>query len=164
MALREMALRKLAQVCEVDLEEYMGQHGIDAAWSAGERVMVCVDDQGQAQNLIRRGWRMANRYHTELLAVFVETPSWASASPEQKRALEENLCFAEDLGAEVVIAEGNDYVKAILDVARAKNVTQIVIGHSTRSRWKERFRRSLVTELIRAARGFDIHVVADRSD
>ena len=72
---------------------------IDAAWSASERVMVCVDDQPQAQNLVRRGWRMANRYHTELLAAFVETPRWASASPEQRLALEANLRFAEDLGA-----------------------------------------------------------------
>src|SRR5947209_6072316 len=54
IALREMALRKVAQVCEQDLEEYMHQHQIDAAWSAGERVMVCVDDQPQAQNLIPR--------------------------------------------------------------------------------------------------------------
>ena len=68
MALRDMALRKVASLCEQDLEEYMQQHEIDAAWSAGERVMVCVDDQPQAQNLIRRGWRMANRYRTELLA------------------------------------------------------------------------------------------------
>jgi len=54
----------------------MKQQGIDAAWSAGERVMVCVDAHKQAQNLIRRGWRMANRYKTELLAVFVETQRW----------------------------------------------------------------------------------------
>src|SRR4051794_15018785 len=106
IALRDMALRKMAQVCEQDLEEYMQQQGIDAAWSAGERVMVCVDDRPQAQNLVRRGWRMANRYHTELLAVAVETPRWASASPEQKRALEENMRFAEDLGGEPVRVQG----------------------------------------------------------
>src|SRR6266705_1652383 len=34
IALREMALRKMAHVCEQDLEEYMQQQGIDAAWSA----------------------------------------------------------------------------------------------------------------------------------
>src|SRR4030095_12103344 len=50
-----IALRKRAHVCEVELEEYMQREGIDAAWSAGERVMVCVDDQSQAQNLVRRG-------------------------------------------------------------------------------------------------------------
>ena len=75
IALREMALRKVAQLAEHDLEHYMQQEGIDAAWSACERVMVCIDDQPQAQNLIRRGWRMAHRYKTELLAVSVETPA-----------------------------------------------------------------------------------------
>ncbi|HEY2594251.1 MAG TPA: sensor histidine kinase KdpD, partial [Chloroflexota bacterium] len=82
IALRDMALRKMAQVCEQDLEDYMQDHQIDASWSAGERVMVCVDASSQSQNLIRRGWRMANRYRTELLAVFVEAPHWASAAPE----------------------------------------------------------------------------------
>src|SRR5216683_4094882 len=64
IALREMALRKMAQVCEQDLEEYMHQNQIEASWTAGEQVMVCLDDQPQAQHLLRRGWRMANRYHT----------------------------------------------------------------------------------------------------
>ena len=124
IALREMALRKMAHVCEVELEEYMQQHGIDAAWSAGERVMVCIDDQPQAQNLVRRGWRMANRYHTELLAVFVETPRWASAAPEQKRALEENLRFAEDLGAEPVRVQGSDVAEALMQVAHEQERRQ----------------------------------------
>ncbi len=70
--------------------------------------------------------------------------------------------LAEDLGAEVVIAEGPDLVKSILDIAQERNVTLIVIGHSTRSRWQEFRQRSLVTELIRHARGYDIHVVADK--
>jgi len=90
MALREMALSKMAHVSEMELEEYMQQHGIDVAWSAGERVMVCVDDQHQAQDLVRSGWRMANRYDTELLAVFVDTPRWASASRGDRCALEAN--------------------------------------------------------------------------
>src|SRR5258708_22553187 len=127
IALREMALRKMAHVCEVELEEYMQQHGIDAAWSAGERVMVCVDDQPQAQNLMRRGWRMANRYHTELLAVFVETPRWASSTPEQKRAPEENMRFAEDLGAELVRVQGSDVAQALMQVANERNVASILI-------------------------------------
>src|SRR5215831_3837187 len=79
IALRDMALRKMAQVSERDLEEYMLEQEIEASWSAGERVMVGVDELPRAQDLIRRGWRMANRYHSELLAVFVETPKWAAA-------------------------------------------------------------------------------------
>jgi two-component system sensor histidine kinase KdpD len=162
IALREMALRKMAHMCEQDLEEYMQQHGIDAAWSAGERVMVCLDDQSQAQNLVRRGWRMANGYHTELLAVFVQTPRWGSASPEQKRTLEENLRFAEDLGAEPVRVQGSDVAKALMHVAHDRNVGSIIIGHSRHSRLHELLRGSVVQNLLRMAGDVDVHVVADR--
>jgi two-component system sensor histidine kinase KdpD len=162
IALREMALRKMAQVCELELEEYMQQHGIDAAWSAGERVMVCVDDQPQARNLIRRGWRMANRYHAELLAVWVEPQGWASASPEQKRALEENLRFAEDLGAEPVRVPESDVAKALIQIAHDKNVGSIIIGHSRHGRLHEFLHGSIVQKLLRLAGDVDVHVVADR--
>jgi two-component system sensor histidine kinase KdpD len=162
MALRDMALRKVAQVCEQDLEQYMHQHDIDAAWSAGERVMTCVDDQPQAQNLLRRGWRMANRYQTDLLAVFVETPNWASASPESKRRLEENLRFAEDLGAGPIRVQGSDVARALMQVAHDKNVGSIIIGHSRHGRMHELLRGSIIQNLLRLAGDVDVHVVADR--
>ena len=163
MALRDMALRKMEQVTEQDLEEYMHQHKIDAAWSAGERVMVCVDPQAQAQNLLRRGWRMANRYRTELLAVFVETPGWARASAEDKRALEQNLRFAEDLGAETIRVQGADVAKALMQVAHEKNVGSIVIGHSRHGRLHELLRGSIVQNLLRLSGDVDVHVVAERN-
>jgi two-component system sensor histidine kinase KdpD len=162
IALRDMALRKVAQVCEQDLEDYMHQHNIDAAWSAGERVMVCIDALPQSKNLIRRGWRMANRYRTELLAVFVETPNWASAPPEQKRALEENMRFAEDLGAEPIRVQGSDVARALMQVAHEKNVGSIIIGHSRHGALHEFLRRSVVQNLLRLAGDVDVHVVADR--
>ncbi len=162
IALREMALRKVAQVCEQDLEHYMQQEGIDAAWSAGERVMVCVDDQAQVQNRVRRGWRMANRYKTELLAVFVETPRWASSAPETRRGVEENLRFAEDLGAQPVRVRGSDVAGALMQVAHEKNVGAIVIGHSRHGRLHELVRGSVVQNLLRLAGDVDVHVVADR--
>jgi two-component system sensor histidine kinase KdpD len=164
IALRDMALRKMAQVCEQDLEDYMRNHQIDAAWSAGERVMVCVDDQAQAQNMVRRGWRMANRYRTELLAVFVETRAWRSASPERKRALEENLRFAQDLGAEVVRVHGSDVARALMQVAHDRNVGSIIIGHSRHGRLHEILRGSVVQKLLRLAGDVDVHVVADRAE
>jgi two-component system sensor histidine kinase KdpD len=162
IALREMALRKMAQVCEQELEEYMHDHNVQTNWAAAERVMVCVDDQPQAQNLIRRGWRMADRYHTELLAVAVETPRWATASPEQRRALEENLRFAEDLGATIVRAQGSDVAKVLMQVAHEKNVGSIIIGHSRHGRLHEIVRGSIVLNLLRSAGNVDVHVVADR--
>ncbi len=159
---RRAAWTRTSVRLELDLEEYMQQHSIDAAWSAGESVMVCVDAQAQAQNLIRRGWRMANRYGTELVAVFVETPGWGSASPEEKRALEENLRFAEDLGAEPVRVQGSDVASVLIQVAHDKNVGSIVIGHSRHGRLHELLRGSVVQKLLRVADDVDVHVVADR--
>jgi two-component system sensor histidine kinase KdpD len=94
--------------------------------------------------------------------VFVETPHWASASPEQKRALEENLRFAEDLGAEPIRVQGSDVAKALMQVAHEKNVGSIVIGHSRHGRLHEVLRGSIVQNLLRQAGGVDVHVVADR--
>jgi two-component system sensor histidine kinase KdpD len=142
----------------------MEQQGIDAACSAGERVMVCVDPGQEAQNLIRRGWRMAHRYKTELLAVFVETPRWASASPEEKRALEENLRFAENLGAEPVRMQGTDVARTLMQVAHDRNVGSIIIGHSRHGRLYELLKGSTVHKLMRLAGDVDVHVVADRPD
>ncbi len=161
-ALRELALRKVANAVEEDLEHYMRRHQIEAVWPAGERVMVCVNAEPEAQQLIRRGWRMADRLETDLIVIFVETPSWASASPEARRQLAENLRYAEELGARVERVRDRDVPGAIMRVARERNVGSIVIGHSTHGRLHELFRGSIVQELLRLARDIDVHVVATR--
>ena len=159
IALREMALRKVAQLAEHDLEHYMQQEGIDAAWAACERVMVCVDDQPQAQNLMRRGWRLANRYKTELLAVFVETPRWASAAPEAKRAIEDNLRFAEDLGAKVVRLRGKSVADMMAVFAREKHITQAIFGRSAVKGLRKLLYLSAVHRFLREAPAVDVHIV-----
>jgi two-component system, OmpR family, sensor histidine kinase KdpD len=163
-ALRELALRKVATTVEQDLEEYMREHDIQAVWPAGERVMVCVDARPQSQHLLRRGWRMASRLRTDLLAVFVETPAWATASPDARRQLEDNLRFAEDLGAEVIRVKDNDVARALFRVAQDKNAGSIVIGHSSHGRLHEWLRGSKVSRLLRLARDVDVHVVAERGE
>jgi len=160
-ALRELALRKLSTTVEDDLEEYMRQHQIEAVWPAGERVMVCVCAHPESQHLIRSGWRMADRFQAELLAVFVETPSWANASPEQKRQVEENLRFAEDLGAKVLRVKGSDVAGELAKFAHQQNVASVFIGQSHRGRIHELIHGSKVSKLLRLASGIDVHVCAD---
>ena len=163
-ALRELALRRVATAVEEDLEEYMRQHRIEAAWPAGERVMACVNARPDSQRILRRAWRMANRLQADLLAVFVETPGWANAGPEERRTLEENLRFAEDLGAEIVRATGSNVAKELVRVAREKNAGRIVIGHPKRQGLSLLLRGSTVTKLLRLATDVDVQVVAARKD
>lgn len=161
-ALRELALRKMATRVEQDLEQYMRQHGIEAVWPAGERVMVAIDDDPRSQYLIRRAWRRAQRQQSDLLAVFVETPAWAHASPEARRRLEEHFRLAEDLGAECLRIRADDVAAALVRVAHERNVESIVIGHSRHGWFQRLLHGPTVQRVLDLARDIDVHVVADR--
>jgi len=160
-ALRELALRKVSSMVEQDLEEYMATHDIEASWAAGERVIVCIDTQPRVPHLVRRAWRLAHRRRAELIAVHVETPAWARATPEERRAVEEHLRFAEDLGATIARVQGHDVAQELARLAYARNAASIVIGHSRHGRLHEFLRGSIVSALLRQVRDVDVYVVAD---
>ncbi len=161
-ALREMALRKVSATVEEDLEEYMRGHAVETVWPAGERVMVCVGPRPTDERPIRRAWRLADRLHSDLIAVFVETPGWANASPEAKRSLEANLRLAEDLGATVVRLPGRDVGAELARVAHERNAGHVFIGQTHRSRFWQIVRGSIVGQLLGHAPDLDVTVVAER--
>lgn len=159
-ALRELALRKVATTVEQDLEEYMREHSIEAAWPAGEVVVVAIDDDAASQRVIRRAWRLANRLQADLLAVFVETDRWAGASPDSRRGLAENIQYAEDLGAQVETVRAGNVARALLEFATSKNAGSIVIGKSRRGALSRLTGGSTVDGLLRTAEDVDVYVVA----
>jgi two-component system, OmpR family, sensor histidine kinase KdpD len=162
-ALRELALRRVAQEVDEQLQEYMHEHQIEKVWPCGERVMVGVDHRLQSAHLLRRAWRTADRLQAELLAVFVAPAGWERASEADRKALAANLRLAEDLGAEVLQLRG-DIASALAQVARERNVTRIVVGHPVRSRWHELLHGSVVNRLLRALPNVDVQVVAHAED
>ena len=161
-ALREIALRKVSTAAEEDLEGYMRKHDIRSVWPAAEKVMVSVDESPDAQHLLRRGWRIANRLQTELLAVFVETPAWANASPEAKRQLEENIRFAVDLGANLLRFSDRSVADGLVKAAREHNVGTLVVGRRQHG-WLQGFLRgSTIDKLLDMLPDVDILSVASR--
>jgi two-component system sensor histidine kinase KdpD len=161
-ALRELALRKVATAVEQDLEEYMRDQQIDTAWSAAERVIVGVDDSPAAQSVIRRAWRLSTHLQTDLIAVFVETPGWAGTGPDERRRLEENLRFAEDLGAEIHRMRAANPAEGLLELARDKNAGSVVVGRSGGNVIRRLSGGSTVDRLLRNAKDVDVHVVTRR--
>src|SRR5438067_8261820 len=122
--------------------------------------MVCIDHRPPSANLIRRAWRIADRLQAEMLAVFVAPPGWSRASEADRKALAANLRLAEDLGAEVIQVTSGDVATELARVARERNATRIVIGHSSHGRWYELIHGSVVNKLLHALPDVGIHVVA----
>jgi two-component system sensor histidine kinase KdpD len=158
-ALRELVLRRVATTVEQDLEEYMHEHHIEAAWAAGERVMAAIDEGPDAQRVLRRAWRIANRLGADLLAVFVETPAWAGTGPEERRPLAENIRYAEDLGAEVIRTQASNVAEELARLAREKNAGSIVMGRPRKHGLVARLRGSTVSQLIEKLPDAEVHIV-----
>src|SRR5262249_57251583 len=82
-------------------------------------------------------------------------------SDEERDRLADTLRLAEALGGEALTipAVGRRIADDIVNFAQANNVTQIVIGKSTRSRWFEMTRGSVVHDLVRSAGNISVHVI-----
>src|SRR5207237_5821546 len=73
--------------------------------------------------------------------------------------LEEHAMLAEDLGAEVIRTSSRDIAAKLIEIAKERQVTQIVLGQPARSRWEEILRGSITNRLLRLSVDIDIHLV-----
>lgn len=153
--LREMALLLAADVVDLQLERYLERHGIEQLWGAQERILVCVTPRLNATKMIESGRRNADRFHGELIVVYVQEPDLI---PKDKAALDANLSLARRLNAQVHVLDGEEPIRAVLEFARQHGITQIFIGHSSHEHWWDRLRGSFVDRLIRDAEGMDVRV------
>lgn len=153
--LREMALLLAAEVVDHQLESYLQAHGAAAPLVAHEKILVCVTPRSNAHTMIASGRRNAQRFHGELIVIYVRQPG---LNPEAQAAIESHLAFAREVGARIVILEDPDPIGAILRFARAHGITQIFIGHSLRRNWRTRIVGDPVDRLIRQAEGIDIRI------
>jgi len=158
-ALRELAMRYTARRVDRQVESYMRLHGIAGPWPAGERVMVCVSASPFSTQLIRVARRMAEGLQAEWLAVYVEAPRLYPYDEAGKDRLAKNLRLAEELGAETINIPGNDVAEELLELARKRNISQIIIGKPLHSRVWEWFHGSVVDKVIRQSHGISVHVI-----
>jgi two-component system, OmpR family, sensor histidine kinase KdpD len=162
IALRELALRFLADETEEELLEHLSRHRSEVLWETAERIMVGVNPVGGEDVLLRRAARIAARVKGELDAVHVVLED---SSTEKRKRLEALRELAHSLGARWHEVHASDPARALLDFAREHQITQIVIGSSQRSRWQELLGGgSTVRRVIRdaGAAGADVHVIARR--
>src|SRR5437879_5145653 len=161
-ALRELALRRTAERVDEQLLTHMQANAIAGPWAAGERILVCLSEDPRAAGLVRYTKRLADRLHAPWTAVSIETRRSLQLTDEQRDRLADTMRLAEALGGEAITIPGvgRRIADDLVNFAHANNVTQIVIGKSTRSRWFELLRGSVVHDLVRRSGNISVHVIA----
>ncbi len=159
IALREIALRHVAQVVDRSLEPYI-QSEMDPGreLQVRERIAVGISSNPAAQYLVARASRMAQAATGDLFVVYVNTGA-DEDDPERKRSLQANFQFAENLGAQDVRLNGKDVASAMAEFVREKHITQVIFGHSATSGWRRYLFLSAVHRFLRDAPAVDVHIV-----
>ncbi len=159
IALREIALRRVAERVDAQMRGWMKEHGVRETWPAGERLLVTVAANAASARLVRAGRRVAASLRCEWIVLHVATPGAAPLAVADQAALVENLQLADEFGARTVTVQGHDVPEEILAYARAHNVTRILVGKPTHPPWRDWIRGSLVDRLVRGSGDIDIYVI-----
>jgi two-component system sensor histidine kinase KdpD len=161
-ALRELALRRTAERVDEQMLTHMQEHAIPGPWAAGERILVCISEDPRAAGLVRYAKRLADRLHAPFTALSVDTRRGLQLSEEERDRIADTLRLAERLGGEgiTVPSSARNIADDVIDFAHSNNVTQIVIGKTSRSRWFEILHGSVVHDLVRRSGNISVHVIA----
>ena len=162
IALRELALRQVAEHVDRSLEYYMAAKDIAETWPVRERLAVCISANPAAQYLIARAARMARRLDAEFYVIYVDIGR--KVSEADLKSLEANLHFAEDLGAKVVRLKGRHVADAVAELVREKHITQVIFGRSADQGLRKYLYLSAVNRFLKEAPGVDVHIVTQELD
>jgi two-component system sensor histidine kinase KdpD len=157
-ALREMALRIVADRVDKQLHEYMQLKHIKGPWKSGLHLLVAVSHTQQSAKLLRWAKTLSYTMGADLQAIYVETSYKVTAKESEQ--LNKNINLARQLGIKFRFITHNDMVKAIVDFAQKENITHIIIG-------KPRVRNLLtllrlgnfVNRLIRYSGNIDVYIL-----
>lgn len=168
-ALRELALLWLAERVDEGLERYRSRHEIDATWATRERIVVAVTGGPESEALLRRAARIATRgsgggegagrggMSAPWTALYVSRGDGLRQTGPAR--LEELRTTARALGGDFRTAVGDDAATAILDLARARNATQVLIGASRRGRLSTLLRPGIGETIVAESGEIDVHIV-----
>ncbi len=151
-ALREIGLRRAAQRVDLDVQAYMRANAVAGPWPAGDRVLALVGRDAGAEAVVRQAKRLSDALHAPWIALhFERSDSVEDGLPA--------LDMATQLGATVEIRATGDLVATVLEMARTRNATHLVIGRGTPGFWRRMAGRTLAGTLVRQGPEFTLHVV-----
>ena len=156
-ALRELAMQTAAARVDADLSLRYRQQGQQAPTLRG-RLLVGIEGNDQAERLVRHACRVAERRHLPWSVVHVDT----GGERDESRLvyLQGAQQLAERLGGEVISLRGGEVAKTLIEHARERRASLILVGRS-----RQRLRRvwrlglGLAERLLQRGQGLEISVL-----
>lgn len=164
-SLREMALREVARGLDrqrSDSEALRREGGRRP--QVVERIMVGLSSNpSDGGALLRKASRVAGQLNADWFAVHVETPSESvrKIGTRDFVTVLDNINLASDLGAETEWLKADDIVKGMLNFAREKGITKVIVGRTHQPLWRRWLRKDVPMRLISEGRDLDVEIVAD---
>lgn len=157
-ALRELSLRQTASRIGREVETARRERAPERTWATRERLLVCVGPSPTTTRLLRSAKRMAAAFECEWLAVSVESPN-GRISPTAREQIARHLQLAERLDGEPVKLLGDSVGQTLVEYARTRNVTKIIVGKTAQPWWRRLIRTTVVDELLEHSGDIDVYVI-----
>ncbi|NMA70269.1 MAG: universal stress protein [Desulfitobacterium sp.] len=128
-----------------------------------EGILVCIYYGPNGERLIRRGSKIAQMVGCPLYILTVDPKPFDELDAERSMYILKWKQLAKELEADAFILRDNEpgqAYKVIAEVAREKNVSQIVIGQTVQSRWEQITKEYIVNLLLREIPFVDLHVIS----
>lgn len=139
----------------------MKNSNITSGSNAQEHVLVCLSASPSNAKIVKTAATMAFAFGGSFTALYVQTPDSDKLDEENKNRLQDHIRLAEQLGADIATAYGEDVSFQIAEYARISGVTKIVIGRSNIKRRHFWNRPTLTDKLTEIAPNLDIHIIPD---
>jgi two-component system, OmpR family, sensor histidine kinase KdpD len=161
-ALREMALRIVADRVDKQLHDYMQHKRIRGPWKTGLHLLVAIDYRQQSTRLLRWAKNLSYSMGANIQAIYVETLH--KLTSKEREQLDKNIHLAKQLGIKFRIITNYDIVKAIVDFAQKENVTHIIVGKPRVRNVISMFRLgNFLNRLIRYSGNIDVYILGSDS-
>ncbi len=128
LALREIALRRTADVVEDEVQRVRAEKAVKAVWKTQGHLLCCVGPGAGAEHIVRSAARLANQLDVRWTAAYVETPHLQRLPAAERSRILGVVSLARELGARTAILTGTNVSQAVVDYARDQNIGTIIVG------------------------------------
>lgn len=152
IALREIAMRKCADRINLYAKDENKQF-------LKENILVCLGTSPTNQKVIRTASKMAQAFHGEFTALYVDSKELDYKALEQ---LKKNISLAKELQANIVSTYGDDIAYQISQYAKTAGVSKLVLGRSYQKK-SILYKPTIVDKLTKLSPNLDIYIIPDNN-